>query len=440
LYATATPGGYESSAPPALVKVNLQTGQFSTIYQSQSAYAFHDLAVIPGTTSFYTRIQPSSFALLDTASGRIGALGTSSCCTNEFVFQNFPVVVAKPASGRLTYTIEDVCQPASCLATVLTNDSAMITGPYTNQTPRDSIFVASPGAGITKIIHTGSMVAPASMNNRGDIVGSISSPGKDTAFLYSASTGQLYNLNPIFGWESGRANYINDRGFITGNGSPGPLNVLGNALDSVAGFTNTSFLLGVRNGSGFVLSPGGQALTVPVAPLAFNNLGQFVGFASPGNPAIPNGGTGLFTPTSGFRAIAPVQYFPTGLNDAGIVLFATGPSVLDTTGSIPELSGTPVNIRDLVTPNSEWSNFSAVGLNLNGQIAVIATSIKTGRTTTLLLTPHFNSDGVSSAVTPRQSSAVRSRGPGVLNGIPLEYQKLIRIERPGGRMSGWPVR
>lgn len=304
---------------PAVARVDLQSGRLTTLYQATSPYAFFDLAVIPGTLFFYTRATGGydfTFALLDAVAGTLTPLGISNSTINQLTSQNFSFAPRPVPVGNLSYTIEDVCFPASCLADVL-NDRGTVAGSATGAGLENSIFIKSSGSGIRYVTGAGKRTVPMSTNNRGDIVGYtyVEYSYEPTAFLYAASSDQFYKLD-MFEGQYGEADYINNRGQITGNFKYFNQDAFG--AKWLSGLTDSGILLGLtKNGLGFVRGPFGTEYTENAYALVFNNLGQFLSYRYGGL----TGNTVVYTPGTPLRVLPgnTGQFgFPVGLSDAGL--------------------------------------------------------------------------------------------------------------------------
>lgn len=431
LYGISTPLGSEGTGSLSVVRIEPRTGLLITVYTSHTPFEFQAIAVIPGTSSFYT-LAAGSFQRLDAATGIKAVLGSATGLTGEILFQDFSVAAASPVNGPLSYSISDVCAPATCAASLL-NDVGAVAG--LSAGPGSALFVARAGLGMTLLPGTEGAV-PLGMNNNQDVVGTIAF---SEAFLYSRATAQLYNLNTVFGWTRGKAVHINNHGDIAGDSyGTATQTVRGYPLTGVIGITDSGILLGqTPSATGLVLFPNGTTYQVGLVPMVFNNLGQFLTFSSPGNPLIPNGGTALYTPGEGVRALpgGTATYLPLALNDDGIAIFSNG-SVFDTSGSIPQISTAPVPLNLLVPPSTGWTNLQLQALNNAGQILALGTSTATGRTTALLLTPNLVATGALVPGLRRPHFDVSGCGAQTLNDAPVDCGMLTRSRAPITRRMG----
>jgi hypothetical protein len=210
-----------------------------------------------------------------------------------------------------------------------------------------------------------------------------SSPAQNTqASVWMPQTSQLWNLNPIFGWTTGVATYINNFSWINGY-SPQTISysTFGSpALKQIYALTDNQVIVGADAAGGVVYICCDTTTHFPGVDIshAFNTSGQVLA-------TWPHLGQ-LYTPRVGYEQ-QPAQpgFNVVSFNELGQFVGNTpGPSGTSVAG-LYEAGGTLQPIDSLLPPGSGWTVNQAVAINNTGQILVIAT--KAGRTTGLLLTP-----------------------------------------------------
>lgn len=405
------------SSAPAIVRVDIANSALVQLMPLTSS--FQTLAVVPGTLSFYSQeltppAQPH-FALVDARSGNVQQLGNIGAnFVGPILYQDFGIAPESvPSYGPLSYTIDDLCYPAACRATLL-NDEGLVAGVST--APQNPLFTVGPGSQTTTLAGTEGLI-PTSMNNRGDIVGTVpSSLVYPTGFLYAGGTGQLYNL-------PGNALHINNLGDITS----GSGNFLGIDFEYLNGVNDSGVAFGqIYPHTGVVAMPGSTPVEIMwTAPSYFNNRGQSLmflqGYYNTSELGLI-GGFGVYSPGTGIRIVEAGIYelFASGFNDSGLALMAEqvpDSELLDTEQSVPGLGTSLVPLHYIVPLSSGWSRLRPVALNNKGQIAVQAVNLSDGRDTTILLTPNIPSTPVTSTpVAAHEQRAPAGCGPWTLNG------------------------
>jgi hypothetical protein len=277
-----------------------------------------------------------------------------------------------PASIR--YSVTDICAPQTCAAYVL-GDSGVVAGRN---------FAVYPGDGITDLLQrTGQTFEPTSINASGVISGSAGfAPGQSPSSGYAAvwlpQLNRLLNLDPVLGWTHGIATFVNDAGDIVGYSEGGPPVtglIPGISLTSVFARTDNGVIIGA-DASGpllYTASSGPVRINASSLAHAFNSTGQVLLTY----PAIGS----VFTPLSGTITQPPAPGFTvTGFNTMG--------QFTGNTAGVPGIytaATDVVPLNSLLIPGSGWTITGVSAINNNGDI--LATGVKDGRTTSLLLSP-----------------------------------------------------
>jgi hypothetical protein len=380
-----------------IVTVNPTDWSFTTLMTVPDVIPMYwrsPLAVVPGSKTFFVT-DGLRFEKLDADSGQVTLMGDAYIAGGAppggLVYRNFPVEPEKiPDPGQIRYLLRDVCFPRSCDSVgLILSDSGLVAGAGLDGAYGQSFFV-EPGGELRLIDLPVSRMM--NVNRAGVIAGSyVDSSFAEHAFIYLTSEQALYDLNPVFGWESGYATFVNNKGQITGYSLQGA-SVFGYHLDLVFGINDNGLLFGgigdPISGKGVVIE-NGQLSTLPLLPYIFNNKGQALFYLGHGSytdtPQVYTPAAGMVT-LPGFRFATPIA-----INDNGLVLLDThGPSstLFDISGAVPDFSNSPRSIRYFVPElQSEWTNTIPLALNNAGQILLRGTSRITGRMTALLLTP-----------------------------------------------------
>jgi hypothetical protein len=216
------------------------------------------------------------------------------------------------------------------------------------------------------------------INAAGDIVGTASS---GEPFVSAPPYDTATNLSSVFGWISGSALAVNDRGDIVGRGSfpatdgtglarPFTFDAWFPGLDITSAVTvnNARQVIGMKSGSGasqyFLFAPGRGTTQLPATPLVLNNRGDIL-FTST---------TGDYIQTSFARIPLPSGYSWTAMNDAEeVVGYSSTPSSGATPTVQPVYFSVPTGLIDLTTRvlNPEtYIQITPVAINNRGEIAV----------------------------------------------------------------------
>src|SRR5438067_6807435 len=124
------------------------------------------------------------------------------------------VALSLPVQAQSLYSVNQICGARNtCYASVL-NDAGAVAG---------SGFFYSPALGYLNFAEFASsmLIGARDINSSGYVVGASTVLGGGSytfAFLYRPGDRFLHDLNPVFGWEAGGANSINDSNVIIGSG------------------------------------------------------------------------------------------------------------------------------------------------------------------------------------------------------------------------------
>ena len=228
-----------------------------------------------------------------------------------------------------------------------------------------TLSVSLPRAGAQAPSYTveflGSAASLSDMNNSGEVIGSMTSASSFRAWV--ARPGHPITLLPLPpGRQSSFANSINDLGVIVGQASAAYSPEFGGV--AIAWFPNA--------GGGYdVVELGalpGHALSNATAN---NNVGDIVGTSSNGTYRYPV----RFTPQGVVDLTSTGVFDPKGINDARVLVDATG----------KRLDLTTLSVQSLGVPMGQPSNYNAVytrAINASGQVigeAILATSTNCDR-------------------------------------------------------------
>jgi hypothetical protein len=304
------------------------------------------------------------------------------------LFGNTAVRLQQPAAAPESYSVRDVCAPASCILSVL-GSGGFAAGPDV------AIYPNSPGI-ISFPKPAGATFIPLSVNRFGAIAGTTVTTAGSTPTLWLPTPdfflSEIWNLSSVHP-STTRATYVNDNNEIMGD-SDGARPVLGlvpgSPLSRVSARTNNGVVLGSdpngplawssQTGRIYLKSPAG--LPVPLGPASFNGIGQVL-LTTPfvGQVLTPGAGTYNQPEAPGFIVRA--------FNARGEFVGLMGeppsrvPAIYTAGGGVVPLASMLASVfNDFKTT---WTLTDVVAINDNGQILVLATSAS--GTTTFLLTP-----------------------------------------------------
>lgn len=204
------------------------------------------------------------------------------------------------------------------------------------------------------------------INNLGQVVGTITSPSANTAFLYSE--GSMVSLGTLDGTDgsSSRASDINDAGQIVGTAS--------------VGFSGHAFLY--QNGT---MSDLGTLGGSESEAYGINNFGQVVGFSlAPGSVErafLYQGGT-----MSDLGTLGGSDSEAESINDFGQIVGFSNPLNSPAGHAFLYDQGAMLDLNDLIDPAAGWLLVEATEINNSGQI-IASGKTPTGSIRTVLLTP-----------------------------------------------------
>jgi hypothetical protein len=314
------------------------------------------------------------------------------------------------AAPPLTYDIIDLCAPHSCVARLLNNNGTVVGYLLDAQPTTFVIPFGKPLVNFTQL--TGLVLGVNHINDSEVMVGNYLPPDDPLnyhAFAYAAQTGVMFDLNDVFGWTSGDAFYINNKGDITGSPSPFGSTVIANGT-----VFSWLWMIGDNNvalgyvSSSFTSPPNVVTAAAPDGSVT-RSAGSICGFNCVTNQAqalvTSANGTRLFTPGIGD---VPISYIsgmsPVALSDSGLVVAVGSISIsrptyiylYDASGQIAQLSQIALPLVNLITPAfTNWTINQVEAINSQGQILALAYD-PNGRFTTVLLSP-------TSGVFPPQS-------------------------------------
>lgn len=348
-----------------------------------------------------------------------------------FIAAFFLLLVGGLAEGSTFYTVTDL-GPANSVTAL--NESGQVLG----WTDNGSFYYDGSSRYLLPAPPNGSFRG-AGLNNRGEIVGTVTSPGSDYSIaVYSNGAYRTVVQGP-----NASASAINDAGQIAGQ----ELRAYEGALYSGGTITGIGTLPGdfasstraiASNGDVLALSQGstgGHAAIFsngtlsPVAGsvgldvfdvTAFNNHGQVVGAVALYGGSLPieavlfSGGAAVLL--GAFPGSEIQETFASSINDSGVIVGDDIYGVSST--AFIDYSGTGlIDLNSLLINGSGWMLQNANGVNNAGQIA--GTGLFDGRKEAFLLSPAAN--------TPEPASAAL-----VLCGVAVAYS----VRRYARRVPG----
>ncbi len=291
---------------------------------------------------------------------------------------------------RTLYTVHDACPVPNCSLTLL-SDNGVVAGP--------DIAVYPDTGYINFFERTGQHLYPFSINRAGVIAGGTDSFSLDLrALAWVPGENAFLDLDTVFGWAHGRAEYVNDRNQIVGEPLPGVVTGVVQVLplSRVAAVTNNGIVVGNDLADrGILYSPGiGIAYVAnSLGHGAFNSAGQVLNSAPVIDKflTVGSGVTSLPSPSSPFNTVS--------FNDVGqFVGFV--PSGQTSAAAIYTASGGLVPLDTLLPAGSGWTLNYGVAINNTGQI--LASGTLHGVPSFALLTPYMQGTTAPSPATAQR--------------------------------------
>jgi hypothetical protein len=332
-----------------------------------------------------------------------------------FVFGTLSIFPAGLA--QTPYSVTDLCAPATCRSgSPILNDNGAIAGVYLNSTTTFALYPGQPPVNINQQTGLSQIFQPAWMNSAGIIAGSLENGEQSEALVYLPG-GQLFDLNPVFGWATGFATYISDTNRIVGEGSPTPSLTIPDAppcpgLNFVPGVqcvfpyiitdSGTVVAEDLSKFEWFVYSPATGITYLNGFLAAYNGIGHVITTS-----AGPNTTYMLYTPEKG-QVLLPlgVDASLLSLNNSDQLVVNTTP--LGTNPFFYSAATGLVPLSSLVSPASGWTFNSVYAINNRGQILAEGVNEAASRTTLVLLTPASLSPSITGAPTASEVPALRT--------------------------------